>query len=86
MLFQSYFPFPVFKQKNYFYKKIIHISWISYLLSQRFLHLMTVILPIVRNNRLEEINPQWDCIVSKKTGFQQIFMGIEKKSKDVCPW
>ena len=47
---------------------------------------MTVILPIVRNNRLEEMNPQWDCIVSKKTGFQQIFMEIEKKSKDVCPW
>ena len=86
MLFQSYFPFPVFKQKNYFYKKIIHISWISYLLSQRFLHLMTVILPIVRNNRLEEMNPQWDCIVSKKTGFQPSFMEIEKKSKDVCPW
>ena len=83
MLFQSYFPCPVFKQKNCFYKKIIHISWISYLLSQRFLHLMTVILPIVRNNRVEEMNPQWDCIVSKNTCFQQISMGTEKKSKEI---
>ena len=44
---------------------------------------MTVILPNVRNNLLEEMNPQWDCIVSKNTCFQQISMGTEKKSKEI---
>ena len=44
---------------------------------------MTVKLPKVRNNLLEEINPEWDCIVSKNTFFQQIFMGTEKKSKEI---
>ena len=40
---------------------------------------MTVKLPKVRNNLLEQMNPAWDCIVSKNTCFQQ--MGTEKKSK-----
>ena len=40
---------------------------------------MTVKLPKVRNNLLEQMNPEWDCIVSKNTCFQQ--MGTEKKSK-----
>ena len=42
----------------------------------------------VRNNllELEEMNPQWDCIVSKNTCFQQIFMGTEKKSKESLRW
>ena len=29
------------------------------------------------------MNPEWDCIVSKNTCFQQIFMGTEKKSKGI---
>ena len=77
MLLQWYFPFPAFKLKNYFFKKIL-ISCVYNLLSQRFLYLMTVKLPKVRNNLLEEMNPEWDCIVSKNTCFQQIFMGTEK--------
>ena len=40
-------------------------------------------LPKVRYNLLEEMNPEWDSIVSKKTCIQQIFMGPEKKSKEV---
>ena len=44
---------------------------------------MTVIFPNGRNNLLEEMNPQWDFVVSKKKCFQQIFMGTGKKSKDI---
>ena len=36
------------------------------MLSERLLYLMTVKLPNIRNNLLEEMNPKWDCIVSKK--------------------
>ena len=53
------------KQTNYFFRRIFHISFIYYLLSQRFLYLMTVKLPEVRNNHFEEMNRQWNCIVSK---------------------
>ena len=74
MLLQSYFPFPVLSRKTIFHC----------LLSQRLLYIiMTVKLPKVRNNLLEEINPKWDCIVSKNTFFQQILMGTEKKSKEI---
>ena len=45
------------------------------MLSQRFLYLMTVKLSKVRNNLLEEMNPEWDGIVSKNACFQQNFMG-----------
>ena len=46
---------------------------------------MTVKLTKVRNN-LEEMNPQWDCIVSKNTCFQQNFKRTEKKSKEILQW
>ena len=51
------------------------------MLLQRFLFLMTVKLLNVRNNLLEEMNPEWDRIVSKNTCFQEIFMGTEKRVK-----
>ena len=44
---------------------------------------MTVKLPKVRNNLLEEMSPEWDCIVSKDTCFYYIFMETEKKSKEI---
>ena len=44
--------------------------------------LMTVKLPKVRNNLFDEMNPEGNCIVSKKTCFQQVFMETEKKSKE----
>ena len=86
MLLQSYFPFPALNKQTTFFKKSFHISCIYYLLFQRFLYLMTVNLPNVRNNLLEEMNRQWDCIVSKSTWFQQIFMGTKKKSKETFRW
>ena len=61
------------------FEKKFHISCFYYLLSQRFLYLMTVKLPSVRNNLLEEMNTQWDCIVWKNTCFQQIFIGNRKE-------
>ena len=85
MFLQMYFPFPALNRKL-FSQKYFHISCVYYLLSQRFLYLMTFKLPKLRNNLLEEMNPQWDCIVSKSTCFQQIFMGTEKKSKEIFQW
>ena len=35
----------------------------------------------VRNNLLDEMNPQWGCIVSKNMRFQQIFRGTERRVK-----
>ena len=29
------------------------------------------------------MNPEWDCIVSNNTCFQQIFMETEKKRKEI---
>ena len=29
------------------------------------------------------MNPKWDCIVSRNTCFQQIFIATEKKSKEI---
>ena len=81
MLLQSYFPFLVLI--NLFFQKKICISCVYYLLSQRFFYLMTVKLRKVRNNLLKEMNPKWDCIISKNTCFQQIFMGTEKESKEI---
>ena len=78
MLLQSYFPFLV-KQTNYFFQKNFHISCIYYLLSQRFLYLMTVKLTKVRHSLFMEMNRKWDRIVSKNTCFQRIFMGAKKK-------
>ena len=72
----------MFKQKNYFFNKKIQISCVYYLLSQRSLYLMAVKLPEVGNSLLEEMNWQRNCIVSKNTCFQQIFLGAEKKSKE----
>ena len=81
MLLQSYFLFPVLSRKPIFLKKKkIQISCVYYLLSQRFLYLMMAKLPNVRNNLLEEMNPQRNCIVSKVTCFQE--MEAEKKSKE----
>ena len=68
---------------NLFFQKKIPISCVYYLLSQRFFYLMTVKLRKVRNNLLKEMNPKWDCIISKNTCFQQIFMGAEKESKEI---
>ena len=34
------------------------------------------------NNLFEEMNRQWDCIVSKNTCFQRIFMGAEMKNRE----
>ena len=81
MLLQSYFLFPVLSRKPIFLKKKIQISCVYYLLSQRFLYLMMAKLPNVRNNLLEEMNPQRNCIVSKVTCFQE--MEAEKKSKEI---
>ena len=44
---------------------------------------MTVKLLKVRNNLFEEMNPEWNFIVSKNMCFQQIFMGTEKKNKEI---
>ena len=68
MLLQLYFPFPILNRKT---QKRFFISWVYCLHLQRFLYLMTVKLPKVRNNLLEE-----------NTCFQQIFIGTEKKRKD----
>ena len=43
---------------------------------------MTVKFPKVGNNLLEEINPQRNCIVSKNTRFEQIFIGAVMKNKE----
>ena len=75
------FSFSCIKQRNYFFQKIFYSFCIYCLLSQRFLYLMMVKLTKVRNNLFEEINRQWDCIVSKNTCFQQILTGTKKKSK-----
>ena len=71
----------------------IYISCVYYLRSQRLLYLMT------SNYRRSEViflrrwipneiawfqkTPEWDCMVSKNTCFQQIFTGTEKKSKEI---
>ena len=44
---------------------------------------MTVMM---RNNLFEEMNRQWDCIVSKNTCFQRVFMGTNKSTKKISPW
>ena len=79
MLLQLYFLLPILNRKTIFSK---FISCVYYLLSQRFLYFMTVKLPKVRNNLLEE-NPEWDGIVPKNTCFQEILMGTQKKSKEM---
>ena len=56
MLLQSYFPFPILNRKTQENK--IFTSCVYYLLSPRFLYLMTVKLSKVRNNLLEEMNPK----------------------------
>ena len=40
------------------FKKIFNNSCVYYLLSQKFLYLMTVKLPKMRNNLPEEMNPE----------------------------
>ena len=40
---------------------------------------MTVKLPKVGNNLFDEMNPEWNCIVSKKTCFQQVFSWKQKR-------
>ena len=80
MLLRLYFLFPVLNRKTIFSK---FISCVYYLLSQRFLYLMTVKLPKVRNNLLEEMNPEWDCIVSKTRAFKKFSWEQKKKSKEI---
>ena len=70
------FSVPVLNRKTFFFKKV---SCLYYVLSQRFLYLMTIHLPKMGNNLLEEINPQRDYIVLKNTCFQQIFMRAQKR-------
>ena len=53
------------------------------MLSQRSLYLMTVKLRKMGKNLPDDINPQLQCIVLKNKCFQQIFMGAEKKSKEI---
>ena len=36
----------------------------------------------LRNNLLEQINPQWDCIVSKNTYFQHILIENRKRQEN----
>ena len=43
---------------------------------------MTVKLPQVRTNFFKEMNPQWDCVISKNTRFQQIFNGTDNKNNE----
>ena len=80
MLLQLYFPFPILNRKT---QKRFFISWVYYLHLQRFLYLMTVKLPKVRNNLLEEMNPEWDCIVSKTRAFKKFSWEQKKKSKEI---
>ena len=47
---------------------------------------MTIKLPKLGKNILEEINFQLQSIVSKNTCFQQILTGAEKKSKEIFRW
>ena len=83
MLLKSYFSFPVLNRKTIFSKKKIRFFCVFYLFLQRFLYLITVKLQKVENNLLVKMSPQWDCVVSKYTCFQQNFMGAEKKGKDI---
>ena len=45
-------------------------------------HLLKSIFMVyyLRNNLLEQINPQWDCIVSKNKYFQRILIGNREKN------
>ena len=70
------------KQKNYFFR-ITLIYFAFTICFHKDLYLMTVKLPNLRNNLLEEMNPKWDCIVSKNMCFPQIFMATEKKSNEI---
>ena len=67
----------------YLNRKTISSKEFSYFLRLLFafskIYLMTVKLPKVRNNLLEEMNHEWDCTVSKNTCFQQIFMETEQE-------
>ena len=44
---------------------------------------MNAQLPKVRNNLLEEMNPEWDCIVSKTRAFKKFSWKQKKKSKEI---
>ena len=80
MLLQSYFLFPVLNRKTIFSKTY------SYFLSLLFAFTYIFVFndsKITKDNLFEEMNTKWDCIFSKNTCFQQIFMGTEKKSKKV---
>ena len=73
-----YFPFPVFKQESYFFKKKIHIFCVYYLLSQSFLYLKTVKLTKLRNNSSgDEFRMGLNCF--KKRVLSNNFQGNRKK-------
>ena len=77
------FSFSCIETEKLFLQKKFHISYVYYLLSQRFLYLMNAQLPKVRNNLLEEMNPEWDCIVSKTRAFKKFSWEQKKKSKEI---
>ena len=84
MLLQSNFLFPVLNRKTIFSKKFSYFLRVLFAFAKSFV-LMTAKLPEVKNNLLED--PQWDCIVSKNTCFQQIFMKEKiKKTKEILRW
>ena len=74
------------KHKNYFFEKNSYFLRLLFAFTKIFVFNDGQKLTEVRNNFLEEMNPQWDCIVSKNTCFQQIFRGTEKKSKKILQW
>ena len=83
MLLQSYFPFLVLNRKTILSKKKKKKSNLLRLL---LAYAKTFVfndgqITKVGNNLLEEIDPQWNCIVSKNTCFQQIFMEAKRKVK-----
>ena len=82
MLLQSYFPFLVLNRKTILSKKKKKSNLLRLLLA----YAKTFVfndgqITKVGNNLLEEMDPQWNCIVSKNTYFQQIFMEAKRKVK-----
>ena len=78
MLLQSYFPFPVLNRKIIFSKKFSNFLRLRFA-SQRYLYLITVKLPKVRNNILEEMNPRVRLHCFKKHALSKNFHGNRKE-------
>ena len=69
------------KMKIYFFQKKSLNFLRLLLLFTNFLCLMTLKWPKTGNSLLKEINPQWDCIVSKKCAFLKISWEQKKRLK-----